>query len=190
MTVEFGHIWAREIAAMRAAVEMLDLMDEALGTDTDELSKRFSWTNGDWHVRREYLPGYTNQGKVEWVDLEIWADEPEAFTCLASDDIPGVAIEFLRAVVNRKLSGRVNAVIVWDDEHTKTMLIYKPTTLLGAMWMQFAATLTRTNNSRACKSAASSSISSAETGLLLEACQKRYGRRKAKQLQATIADAQ
>ena len=70
-TVEFGHIWAREIAAMRAAVEMLDLMDEALGTDIDELSKRFACTNGVWHVRREYLPGYTNQGKVEWVDLNI-----------------------------------------------------------------------------------------------------------------------
>ncbi|MHB9038943.1 MAG: FYVE zinc finger domain-containing protein [Armatimonadota bacterium] len=180
--VEFGHIWAREIASMRTAVELLDLMDEALGTNIDELSKRFIWTNGAWHVGREYLPNYTDQGKVDLVDLDIWADDPKVFTSLASDDITGVAIEFLRTVANQHLAGRVNAVIVWDDEHTKTMLIYKPTSLLGAMWMQFVATFTRTNNSRAC----------IECGKIFdfvrrnrvfcsEACQKRYGRRKARQ---------
>ncbi|MHB9036312.1 MAG: hypothetical protein ACYC64_06570 [Armatimonadota bacterium] len=182
-TVEFGHVWASELASMHTAVEILDLMDEALGTNVEELSKQFIWTNSSWHIKGDcLLPGYSNQGKIDWIDLNIWADDPKTFASFASDDITGVAIEFLRTVANQHLAGRINASIVWDNEHTKTMLVYKPTSLLGAMWMQFAAALTRTNNSRSC----------IECGKLFdfvrrnrvfcsEACQKRYGRRKARQ---------
>lgn len=180
--VEFGHEWAREIGLMKAAVATLDLMDEALGVNVPELSERFAFKNGCWHVRRELAPGYVGQGKVDWIDLSVWADENGCFESLEAGDLVPAATEYIRVTANRKLAGRIEAVLAWDDDRTKTSLVYMPTSLLGAMWMQFAATLTRTNNSRGC----------VECGKLFdfvrrnrmfcsEACQKRYGRRKAKQ---------
>jgi len=180
--VEFGHEWAREIILMRAAVATLNLMDEALGMNVPELSERFEFRSGGWHVRRELVPGYAGQGKTDWIDLSVWAEEDGCFESLEADNLVPAATEYLRVTANRQLAGRVEAVLAWDDDRTKTSLVYRPTSLLGAMWMQFAATLTRTNNSRAC----------IECGKLFdfvrrnrvfcsEACQKRYGRRKARQ---------
>lgn len=181
-TVEFGHEWAREIGVMKAAVATLDLLDEALGVNVSELSARFSYKGGRWHIRRELVPNHTQRGKADWIDLDLWADTESCFESLGAGDLVVTATEYLRVTVNRQLAGRVEAVLVWDRDRTKTSLVYKPTSLLGAMWLQFSAILTGTSNSRTCIECGNAfEFQRRDRVFCSEACQKRYGRRKARQ---------
>lgn len=180
--VEFGHEWAREICVMRAAVATLDLMDEALGVNVPELSEKFAYEDGCWRVRRDLVPGYVGQGKANWIDLNIWADGEGCFELLGAGDLVVTATEYLRVTVNRQLAGRVEAVLVWDNDRTKTSLVYKPTSLLGAMWLQFSAALTGTSSFRTCIECGNAfEFQRKDRVFCSEACQKRYSRRKAKQ---------
>lgn len=180
--VEFGHEWAREIGVMKAAVAILDLMDEALGVNVPELSEKFAYADGCWRVRRDLVPGYTQQGRADWIDLNIWADGEGCFETLGSGDLVVTATEYLRVTANRQLAGRIQAVLVWDNDRSKASLVYKPTSLLGAMWLQFSTALAGTSNFRTCIECGNAfEFQRKDRVFCSEACQKRYSRRKAKQ---------
>lgn len=179
--VEFGGDWAREISTMNRALVVLDALDENLGPDAEELARSFNYTCGSWHVCAEMLPAYTGQGRAQWIDLCIWAEESGVFGAIDAENIERAAFEFLRVLANLQMERRVSAYAAWDDVETKTVLSYKPNCLLGAMWLQFSRALTRTENSRVCIECGKLFEYVRKSRLFCsEACQKRYSRRKAK----------
>lgn len=181
MQIEFAHAWVREIRLMKSCVDILDLVDHPFKPDRRALAKLFSYRNGAWLVNSSYLPGYTKQGKVENVDLEIWADDPDAFKATGPDDVIGVATEFLRAVTDSQLSARVTASVVRSSDGDSLALVYKPTSLLGAVWLQFAKVMTHTDNTRACLECGKMFEFQRRTKLFCgEACQKKFNRKKAR----------
>lgn len=182
-SVEFGCDWAREITVMDSALQVLDALDGIIEEGEEDLRRWFFHHHGSWHASSKLLQDYTGQGRAPWIDLGIWAgDDASILSSIQPDDIQRAATEFLRILASKQMRGRVSAYSVWDDVETKTTLTFKPDTLLGAIWLQFARALTRAENMRIC----------IECGILFEfarksrmfcseACQKRYSRRKARQ---------
>jgi len=185
-TAEFANDWVRQIRMMQSSVNILDALDDILKPDTDALHKWFIYKESDWRVKAECLPGYKNQGKVEWVNLDCWTDDPNEFGSIPADDIIQVSTEFLRVLVTHQLEGRTSAMMIWDKNHTQTQLVHRPISLLGAMWVQFAGVLTRTNRFRSCAECGKVfELVRRDKAFCSEACQKRYGRKKAKRIQNT-----
>lgn len=179
--VEFAHAWVREIRLMKSCVDILDLVDHPFKPDRRALAKLFLHRNGEWHAKSACLPGYTKQGKVEHVNLEIWADDPDAFKAIEPDDVIGVATEFLRAITDSQLSCRVTASVVRGSDGQGLALVYRPTSLLGAVWLQFAKVMTHTDNTRACLECGKMFEFQRRTKLFCgEACQKKFNRKKAR----------
>ncbi|MBI2844857.1 MAG: hypothetical protein HYX78_15805 [Armatimonadetes bacterium] len=177
--VEYAHEWKRQILLMRGCVEILDLADDPFRPDAIALSKIFTRRGGRWHVRSAYMPGYRGQGKIEHIDLEIWSDDPHSFASIGHDDVLSVATEFLRIVADRQLSGTTTASVVRDGDSGTLSLVYRPTSLLGAMWLQFAKVMTHTDNTRACLECGRTFEFQRRTRLFCgEACQKKFNRKK------------
>jgi len=180
MQVEFAHEWVREIRLMKSCVDILDLVDHPFKPDRRALAKLFLHRDGEWHAKSGCLPGYTKQGKVEYANLEIWADDPDAFKAIKPDDVIGVATEFLRAITDSQLPGRVTASVVRGSDGEGLALVYRPTSLLGAVWLQFAKVMTHTDNTRACLECGKMFEFQRRTKLFCgEACQKKFNRKKA-----------
>lgn len=181
MQVEFAHEWVREILLIKSCVDILDLVDHPFKPDRLRLAKLFFHRNGEWHAKSGCLPGYTKQGKVEHVNLEIWADDFDAFKVIEPDDVIGVATEFLRAITDGQLSGRVTASVVRGSDGEGLALVYKPTSLLGAVWLQFAKVMTHTDKTRACLECGKMFEFQRRTKLFCgEACQKKFNRKGAR----------
>lgn len=178
-SIEYAHEWKRQVLLMRGCIDILDLADDPFKPDTIALSKIFTRRSGRWHVRSTYLPGYTRQGRVEHIDLEIWSDDPHAFVSIGRDDVLGAATEFLRAITDSQLSGTTTASVVRDGDSGSLALVYRPKSLLGAMWLQFAKVMTHTDNTRACLECGRTFEFQRRTRLFCsEACQKKYNRKK------------
>lgn len=186
-TVEFLHDWANEIRMMKSSVETLNALDRFAGTNPAALSKMLSHREGNWHVKSEYLPCYKAQGDIEWIDLAVWSGEhPSRFDDIASGDIVRAATEFLIRIANSRLEGRVSSRLIWDGRQGKTALAHRPASLLGAMWLQFAEELTGESKCRPCIECGTVfEMVRSDKMFCSEACQKRYGRRKAKQADGT-----
>lgn len=185
-TVEFAGAWVHEVNLMKSSVAILDAIDEILKPDIQALSRLFAYRDGSWHVKAECVPGYRNQGQVEWVDLDIWAEDENTFDAIPSDDFVQAATEFLRLIVTGQLASRTSAVVIWDRKRTRTQLVHRPTSLLSAMWVQFAGVFTQTNRFRSCGGCDKVfELIRRDKAFCSEACQKRYSRRKAKQTRNT-----
>jgi predicted nucleic acid-binding Zn ribbon protein len=185
-TVEFAGAWVHEVNLMKSSVAILDAIDEILKPDIQALSRLFAYRDGSWYVKAECVPGYRSQGQVEWVDLDIWAEVENTFDAIPSNDIVQAATEFLRLMVTNQLVGHTSAVVIWDRKHTRTQLVHRPTSLLSAMWVQFAGVLTQTNRFRSCGGCSKVfELIRRDKAFCSEACQKRYSRRKAKLTQNT-----
>ena len=179
--VECAHAWVREIRLMKSCVDILDLVDNPFKPDKRALARLFIYRNGQWCVKSNCLPGYTKQGRVEHVNLGIWADNPDAFKAIRPDDVLGVATEFLRAITDCQLSGRVTASVVRGSDGEGPALVFKPTSLLGAVWLQFAKVMTHTDNTRACLECGKMFEFQRRTKLFCgEACQKKFNRKRAR----------
>jgi len=181
ISVEYAHEWRRQILLMRGCVEIFDLVDDPFKPDTVALSKIFVRRGGRWHVRSTYLPGYTRQGNVEHVDLEIWSDDSHAFASVGRDDVLVVATEFLRTITDSQLSGATTVSMVRDGDSGSLALVYRARSLLGAMWLQFAKVMTHTDNARACLECGRTFEFQRRTKLFCgEACQKKFNRKKSR----------
>lgn len=185
-TVEFLHDWADEIEIMKSSVEMLNALDRLTGPDPAALSEMLSYREGSWHARLEYLSGYTDQGDIAWMDLTVWSEvHPSRFEDLGPEDIVQAATEFLSRIVNSRLEGRVSSRVIWDDSREKTLLVHRPTSLLGVMWLQFAEELTGESEYRPCIECGTVfEMVRSDKVFCSEACQKRYGRKKTKNLES------
>ncbi|MHB9038543.1 MAG: hypothetical protein ACYC64_17970 [Armatimonadota bacterium] len=182
-SVEFVCDWVREMTVMKSALKVLDCIDGIIEECNDGLERSFYHHHGSWYAASHLLQQYGEQGRAPWIELGTWAAEDSSvFGSIEPNDTQRAATEFLRILANKQMKGRVSAYSVWDDVETKTTLTFKPDTLLGAIWLQFARALTRAENMRVC----------IECGILFEyvrksrmfcgeACQKRYSRRKARQ---------
>ena len=178
-SVECAYEWKRQILLMRGCVEILDLVDDPFKPDKIALSKIFTRHCGRWHVKSTYLPGYTRQGNVEHVDLDIWSSDSETFAAFGRDGVAGVAAEFLRAIADSQLSFTTTASVVREGDSGNLALVYRPKSLLGAMWLQFAKVMTHTDNTRACLECGKIFEFQRRTKLFCcEACQKKFNRKK------------
>lgn len=126
--------WAKEINAMREAINLWDL---AAAGNQQELEKVISWENNSVIYSRQHIDaGGHSHDKVSLIAGENY--QPALMNSMNQGDVFQAAEFFVQNVVNEGLSGRVSPRLLWNDEEGELQLCLVPSTLIGAFWLQFA----------------------------------------------------
>ncbi len=113
--------WQREMAAMRESIVLWDMISQG---DADGLRKHMRTITRLFHkkILERFKPG----------------------------DLIQPAVYYLQHIVNERLKDCVRAKLLWNPER-KVRLYLVPDSLLAAMWVQFAQSISEERQHRACR---------------------------------------
>ncbi len=130
--------WAHEIGEMREAVTVWDEIKAGGGT---ALRERVNWS-GD-AVKFQTAAG-------ERVLADALAGDPTAALMLPAHDYLRAGRWFVQMIINERMAGRVTPRLAWHDEEGRSKLLVVPTSLIGALWLQFAMVVDEGRDFRRC----------------------------------------
>jgi hypothetical protein len=145
--------WLDEIAEMRRAVELWDAIRH---WDKATLDKRIVWSE-DGSVKYLGHDGTTEaaikegRAAISLIARPGIASYSRFFDHVKAGDSAKAGFYHLQTQVNKKLAGRIDATLLWDDNWDQLGLHHMPRGLLGAMWLQLAQALAGRRSTRACE---------------------------------------
>lgn len=161
------YMWAEEHDDLRNAVEVYDMLQSG---DIAGLEQRIKWDQKGrpfyttcpegLEAARESLmraitpalrPDLPPPGPDDAVE-----GGPFALELILGEDLPvgepiPAAFAFVRQTVNSHLDGAASARIVRSDSPTGATLAFVPSSLIGAIWLQFAETIAQNKTFRRCQ---------------------------------------
>ncbi|MFC1628424.1 hypothetical protein ACFL3H_04865 [Gemmatimonadota bacterium] len=145
-------VWIQEIAAMKRAVELWDMLRES---EEDELSRYIVWDGED------ELPYYDSH--PDSIDSETPREGNMAhritlhgktrrrnWQYFQTGDLIQPAWNQLSKEINRGIEDRVLPALLWDSSYSRMILMLEPNSLIGAMWLQFAHAVSGEQEYRRC----------------------------------------
>jgi hypothetical protein len=145
--------WAEEIAAMQQALTIWEACDPL---DAAVLCSHFLWQtddNGKQCVLYDSYGGNSSDcGSAERVTMVIGSEtSPDGrWEALARKDVLVAAQLYLLQVINDRLNPHATRTHVWDAEEQRSVTVFMPRNLLGAIWMQFEHFVTGDNKLVSC----------------------------------------
>ncbi len=154
-TLEPLEVWHREIRSISKALRLWDMVqaEDAHGLTT-RLSPIISWVDADikgGSVRNLPDPA-ASFPDFEPDDLRWFRTHPEVIDYYRAGDLVVPAKMWVQAITNRHLESRISPRILWDDSVRKRWSLYfTPVNLIGAIWLQFAQSVTQEKDYRRCR---------------------------------------
>ena len=193
-TGEVWSVWRKEVITMRRAV---DLWEKARLADVESLAQVIRWNDkGVQYVSASEL-GQEVRPDQPWNDTFAWiATEfvnPELLDRFRRDDVIEPALYYVQRVVNERLKGRVSPRLLWDHDRPRLGLQMVPSSLAGALWLQFAHAIERNSDFRQCNECRIWFELSAQSGrsdkvYCSNACRSRAYRKRQANAQSLHAD--
>ena len=152
---EYLHRWRYEILEMRDAVFLWDLIRTP---DDAALRAHVSWI--PTRKSGEFAVAFRLDRKTPWPDtlgsqkgIESLAliPPPPAATPYSLGELKLPVVEYLADAINSHLKEDVSPRIGWDRDLGRLALSFVPSTLLGAMWLQFAQAANANADYRECE---------------------------------------
>ncbi len=147
----FSH-WRHEIQRLQRSVELYDWTREG---DLEALERFIVWE--DDRVSYQSHPDWNGS-------QEIPTDRPIAFSTIASSDIHHdrldrfergdlikPALFYIQKEINDRLNEETRLRLLWDPEEAELVNCAVPSSLLGAIWLQFALSVERGSSFRRCQ---------------------------------------
>ena len=154
-SVESLSAWQHEIKAMRKALALWDMVQDE---DSRGLSACFSplisWVNADINgaSERDLPDPATAFPDFEPDDLRWFRTHPEVIEWYRAGDMSVPALMRVQAIINRHLEKRISPRILWEDARRRRWSLYfTPVSLIGAIWLQFAQSVTQEKDYRRCR---------------------------------------
>ena len=152
-------LWAKEVTAMKRAIEM---WDAAVSQDTGLLREHIRWSDGPGDSRiAEYAshrPGH--EMRPEWGDddggfeMRTIVDTRLANLSLrsfvSSDDLVRPARLYAQDSINERISAYCAPMLTYGADTDEQQVLLVPQHLLGAMWLQFANSMGGNRQYRRC----------------------------------------
>jgi hypothetical protein len=140
--VEPWETWNQEVLAMRRAVAIQDMLDSG---DVDGISKVVYWKDGAcfYHSRGHTGADHREPGD-SWELIEPVED------LFRPNDVRMPARFLVQRWINKHLVGNVGPQLRYDVRIAKQVMKNFPTTLLSAMWFQFADAVAGNRKHRIC----------------------------------------
>jgi hypothetical protein len=150
--------WKNEIFTLRRAVTLWDLAEE---NDVEELSKIIHWTGP-----RTVVYEYGRDPKKEkdevskyWAGYSLIAmDEgerkrvhPELIDRFQYGELNLPVRYYIQKIINDRLKGLVFPQMLWERNRNRLSLYFVPSSLLGALWLQFAQAIDGDKKYRKCQ---------------------------------------
>lgn len=129
--------WIDEVAAMREAVE---LWDAARTRDVDRLAKRIQWRD-DYVV---YIPPPPPSNLGQRIEKPILGAR------FKPNDLVKPALHRLMSIVKQQAQGELSLELAWSDADARPRTAVVPTSLLGALWWQFARAIDENREQAEC----------------------------------------
>lgn len=148
--------WVYEILRMR---QTLDLWDFHQAGDLDALGQHIRWTDGR---RVEYVshPGVrlpvpaakSSRPPAPYMVVVETIAEDAALELFTPGDVKGPTLWHIQRVINDHLSGRVSPRLLWNRDEERPRLRFRPASLIGVLWLQFAQAVDGGKTYRQCES--------------------------------------
>lgn len=152
---ELLHSWDYAIVQLQDTMALWRAILKARDGNPSDLSRRVDWhLNFDRGLSKVTVfrdPDH-KRGGPGW--LSFFSDE-EVFRSFKHGDVVRPAEEFLRREIMSHLSAQLSISLAWDrsnDFAAKLRRSFRPASLLGLLWLQFADALTEVTIFRPCKS--------------------------------------
>lgn len=147
--------WRGEIIAMRKALALWDMVQEEDSSGLSScLSPIISWVEADTSGRTDKPlpePG-TACPDFEPEDLRWFRTHPEVIEWYGVGDMSVPALMWVQAITNQHLEKRISPRILWEDRRRRRWSLYfTPISLIGAIWLQFAQSVTQEKDYRRCR---------------------------------------
>lgn len=185
--------WTNHIQAMHDTIE---IWEAAAYHRPDILRQRIKWSDeGTWSVDAAWMPPRRLQGSSR-IGYQMGSSSGnlwEIYSTFKQGELVRPALAYVIETVNNRLNEMCHAALSWDrkywdrDEERPLMLMtFKPDSLLGAMWFQFAQAITahnrKTSLTKICIECGKPFTAKSRAKLVCsDACDKRRDRRKAKE---------
>jgi hypothetical protein len=154
---EAWHLWRSHLSLMR---QMIDLWDMIVRGDSDALRDHIRWEKDE---RGEPLVSYDSHPHLHRAThsrdayarrQEVIAStqtHQEQFARFPEGDVVLPAVVCLRRAITRSLAGQVSAALVEvSGRPSRSVLRFKPGSLAGALWFQFAEAVSFEKQQRQC----------------------------------------
>ncbi len=121
--------WTKEIVAMRRALRFWDWVATK---DKKKLSQYVKWSAPDV-VHVEFPEGGYNV-----IAAPLSDSHRLKLQHIPSQDVVQPALCYVQETTKKHLEGRVSPRLLWDKDWSRLGLYFVPTSLIGALWLQFA----------------------------------------------------
>lgn len=146
--------WQAEIVAMQEAVW---LWDAVRNVDLDRLALVVHWTADmqlvDYRNSYEQISSFMPEEARESRSYHLIASrdiDSEMFSQFTPGEYLGPAQRVIQRLVNDKLASRISSRLLWDASQGRLGLFLTPNGLIGALWLQFAESISSRLDFRAC----------------------------------------
>lgn len=155
-TGELLSIWHEEIHAAHRALELWDAAREG---NLDLLSHRLAWKtleDGPAVMYDSHL-GLDDNAHIEppYVRECTWiaapSIHPELLERFRPGDLTLPALYYVQKSVNEHLKGRISPRLLWNTKKNRLALYMVPSSLIGAIWLQFAQAIDGNKEYRRCE---------------------------------------
>lgn len=139
------HKWKKHIRLMR---QTLTLWDAIQIGDTETLSKHIRWSGPDGvsYQTHPELKIQEGHGK-EWIASHTNPDLLERFKPY---DLVEPAQYYIQRKINQQMKGHISQRLLWNHERDKLSLYSVPDSLIAALWLQFAQSISGNKIYRSC----------------------------------------
>lgn len=147
--------WRSEIGAMRKALSMWDMVQEEDSRGLSAcLSPIVSWVEADISGGTEKNLPEPGAACSDFApdDLRWFRTHPEVLEWYRAGDLSVPALMWVQAITNKRLEMRISPRILWEDRRRRRWSLYfTPISLIGAIWLQFAQSVTQEKDYRRCR---------------------------------------
>ena len=150
--------WKKEISIILTAVTLWDLAES---NDIKELKKFIHWKGKHTVIYKFGIKSIKRKGK--WPKFQVGRsiiamDEnendrfrPELMARFRPGDLNHPARCHVQNMINDRIEGLVSSRMLWESERDRLSLYFVPSSLLGAMWLQFAQAIDGDKKYRRCQ---------------------------------------
>ena len=139
--------WCREIVSLRRCIQ---LHDWAAQQNLEALAEVIKWENDSVVYRSQLEPGSPISLESKFRVIGDPRISEAVFHSFDRGDLVRPALTFIQSEIHERLERMTGVRLLWDRDGNRLINAVVPSSLLGAMWLQFSISIQRGSHYRRC----------------------------------------